>query len=385
MKIQIIAFLLGIQFTSQNLHSGTNNLTYTNKKAGPAVPYCFMGNNAVCAQNRDDETIQETMANACVALLTCYKIIKDGWCPTILEPTMPETDETEANGYPTGGQTVPDSCPCLEKYNPVCGGNGVTYLNLCMMKKCGQIQVLAAEGPCGMGGYMPPTNPPDCACTFQFSPVCGEDGITYNQECVALCAGQRVGNQGPCMNTCDCTKTYKPVCSDDNQTFTNKCEMDCAKQKKKYDGVCQDLTEKCKHCVGFNSPVCGTDGKTYDNRCYLDCAGTTMWKNEACPSSKSCSCDDNLYLPVCGIDNKTYDNYCLLKCTNVRKKHNGRCVHQTNQDNACSNCQHNNAPVCGSDGKTYENLCKIKCSNGVKALHYGHCKPVNHGSCHCQK
>lgn len=87
--------------------------------------------------------------------------------------------------------------------------------------------------------------PHNCACTREYVPVCGSDGVTYANKCIldceALVSGVKFAHDGACLvgkqehknDSCECAKDKDPKCGSDGITYDNKCQFVCALKKNK--------------------------------------------------------------------------------------------------------------------------------------------------------
>ena len=84
---------------------------------------------------------------------------------------------------------IDPSATCLAVFDPVCGCDGVTYSNSCHAETMGGVTSWT-EGACSSNGCIDETLiDPNAPCPFIFAPVCGCDGVTYDNACIAETQG----------------------------------------------------------------------------------------------------------------------------------------------------------------------------------------------------
>ena len=136
--------------------------------------------------------------------------------------------------------------------------------------------------------------PPDCECSEEIAPVCTTDNQTFNNSCLAECAGKTVDHAGKCETNCpviDCTL----ACEHGFDVDSNNCEV-CA----------------CYQCPEL--------------LCDLDCTNGFKQDSRGCDLCQcdDCNCDDN-YDPVCGKNDVTYANACSAMCAGAEIAYAGAC------------------------------------------------------------
>ena len=206
---------------------------------------------------------------------------------------------------PVNAQTLP--CPNIS--DPVCGSDGVTYLNSCYAEAAGITEY--TTGVC-FGFCVIPQNFSDPnLCDPTFDPVCGCNGVTYLNSCVAQANGLSNFSFGICDDIC-LDPEYVPVATgaiiDDDGVITLDCPNDL-------------------------DPVCGCNGITYTNECIAEASGVTFYTFGPCGTGgcvlpgemdleAACS---QTYDPVCGCNDITYINSCFAEAAGIQDFTTGVC------------------------------------------------------------
>ncbi len=231
---------------------------------------------------------------------------------------------------------------CIPALPVPCSGNSCPEGQFCEFE----------EGSCGNNAAQGTCTPRPDACTADFSPVCGCDGLTYSNPCMAAAAGMNVVAAEDCGVAAATCGGIDGVACPDGQFCKFEIGVCCCDPE----GLCEPIPDACAEIF---QPVCGCDGSTYSNECEAATAGVSVdHEGECratatvcggiagvqCPEGEYCRfqrgacccdvqgvCEPNpegclaVFDPVCGCDGVTYGNECEAARAGVTVDRDGPC------------------------------------------------------------
>lgn len=333
--------------------------------------------NPVCGTN--NETYNNLGRLMCAQQCgVVVEIQRKSTCSAANVPTESSTSFDRGDGLlqttdvPANIQQCISLCPQSEETRPVCASNGVTYRNplaiLCA-QMCG-LDIRATKlSACTIDNRKPVVQQPlslstltcikSCPTTTENKPVCGTNGVTYQNpsyiQCIRICGvNVEIHRRAPCPSSATNDVQTTAMLSPDELLLTPAVQF-CIKS--------------CPATSEFN-PVCGTNLVTYMNPSRLQCARTCGVKVEImqrrkCPSivlpNREPNDDGNNNIPLPNVPSSTVPPW---------KPTIGECLA------ACPQSQIYE-PICGTNNFTFNNadhlLCAQLCGIDVQILHQSEC------------
>lgn len=152
--------------------------------------------------------------------------------------------------------------------------------------------------------------------------VCGADGRTHRNACLARCAGLTRGQweRGPCHETDPCARRPCPAKTPVCVAWKRACLGPC----KQFICVGNVTSGDCR----ASGPVCDMEGREHPNLCALMSShdgDPNSWLAHHGPCEPGCRARGG---PVCGLDGEMYASECAAWAQRVLVDYHGPCLHR---------------------------------------------------------
>lgn len=271
-------------------------------------------------------------------------------------------------GSECGAADVPGECKatagmmCSTEFAPVCGCDGETYSNACVAQYQHGVSV-KAEGECpkdggllGGGGSIlkPPTD------------VSGSDDSGSSSSGGGLFEPRKCG--GASKRSCPLSQ------------YCQLPEGSCTTANPNPEGTCAKAPLTCnEHTLPSVTQVCGCDGATYRTECHAQKAGVSVLYRGACFSKAAAAANEQANPKACG-GKGLLARRCSADAGEFCEYEAGVCGLYDAAGSCTAKpevCSAEVSPVCSCSGKSFTNACEARrAGESIKSL--GNCQNVIH-------